>query len=144
MTKKELENLVAELQAQLASSKQPSTTRQFWTWCKPYLVPFILGTMFGGIIIGLGKPSIPFANPTQTTLEHKAALGGAAIPFPSVSPSPSHSSLLPSDSKTEATAGVKTPALMNTSELPLPPNPQADNGQIPSTRFYRLPLRLTR
>jgi len=140
MTKKELENLVAELRAELATSKQPSTIRQFWTWYKPYLVPFILGAMFGGAVAYsatvCGLPSAV----SSTTLEHQAALGGAAIPFRSGNPSPSLLASPPENSKTESTAST----LMSTSEPPLPPNPRADNGQIPSTRFYRLPLRLTR
>ena len=142
MTKKELENLVLELQSQLAASKQPSTIRQFWDRVKPYLVPFILGAMLGGIVTYSAVCGLPTVS-TQTTLEQKAASGGAVIPFPSGSPSPSHSSLLPSDSKAEVTAGVKTPSWTNTSEPPLPKSPQADNGQTPSTRFYRLPLRRT-
>ena len=133
MTKKELENLVAELRAELATSKQPSTIRQFWTWCKPYLVPFILGAMFGGAVAySAAVCGLPSAV-SQTTLEHQAALGGAAIPFRSGNPSPSLSVSLPRDSN----MGIADSSLTNTSELPLPPNPQADNGQMPSTRFYR-------
>jgi hypothetical protein len=133
MTKKELENLVAELRAELAASKQPSTIRQFWTWCKPYLVPFILGAMLGSIVTYSAVCGLPSAD-TQTSLEQKAALGGAVIPFPSGNPLPSPLASPPKDSKAESTASLWT----TLSEPPLPSNPQADNGQTTSTRFYRL------
>ena len=139
MTKKELENLVAELQMQLTASKQPTTIRQCWTWCKPYLVPFILGMIVGGLTVTFWQsPAIPGI--TQTTLEKQAALGGAAIPFQSGNPSPSLSASPPTNSKAETTASL----WMNTSEPPLPPNPQADNGHMPLTRLFRPLIRRIR
>jgi len=140
-TKKELEQQNAELIELLrqAQEPKPSKVQQFWTWCKPYLVPFILGMIVGGLTVTFWQsPAIPSI--TQTSLEQKAASGGAAIPFRSGNPLPSHSSLPPSDSN----MGTVDSSLMNTYEPPLPPSLQADNGQIPSTRFYRLLLRRTR
>jgi len=137
MTKKELENLVTELRAQLVTSTQPSTIRQCWNWAIPSIIPFILGMILGGFVAySVAVCGLPSAN-FPTTLEQQAALGGAAIPFPSGNPSPSLWTSLPKNSTKESTASL----WMNTSEPPLPRNPRADNGQPPSTRFYRLPLR---
>jgi len=137
MTKKELENLVAELQTQLAASKQPSTIRRFWTWCKPYLVPFILGALLGSIVTYSAVCGLPSA---ISTLEQQAALGGAVIPFPSGNSSPSLLALPLKNSKAESTA----PLWMSTSEPPLQGSPQADNGQRTSTRSFGRPIRPTR
>ena len=54
MTKKELENLVAELQeqARLAKEPKPSTLRRVWNWCKPRILPVIFGVIVG-VIVGV-------------------------------------------------------------------------------------------
>jgi len=141
-TRKELEQQNAELLEllRLATTPKPSKVQQFWTWCKPYLVPFILGAMLGGVVAYSaavsGLPSVV----SQTSLEQKAALGGAAIPFRSGNPLPSLLALPPSDSN----MGTADSSLTSTSEPPLPPNLQADNGQTPSTRFYRPLIRRIR
>jgi hypothetical protein len=99
-----------------------------------YLIPFILGMIIGNF----GQP-LSFVSTPQTTLEQQAALGGAAIPFPNSKPSPTLSVSPPNNSKTEP-----TPALWKSlSEPPLPPSPQADNGQTKSTKLSRPLLRRT-
>jgi len=147
-TRKELEQQNAELLEllRLATTPKPSKVQQFWTWCKPYLVPFILGAMLGGVVAYSaavsGLPSVV----SQTSLEKQAALGGAAIPpfpqwtQPKGNPSPSLLALPPSDSN----MGTADSSLTSTSEPPLPNSPQADNGQTPSTRFYRPLIRRIR
>jgi len=60
--------------------REPSAFQKFWNWLKPYVIPFILGMIVGGLTVGFWKsPVIPGI--TQTTLEQKAASGGAVIPF---------------------------------------------------------------
>ena len=126
MTKKELEALVTKLQAEAKSSM----IRKLWDWCKPSLIPFILGMLVGGTAAGFRLPA----------LEQQAATGGAVIPFPSVSPSPSLSALPLIDSMQEPSDCTS----MSTSEESSPSSPQADAGQTTSIRFYRTPRRLIR
>ena len=133
MTSTELDTRFATLEALLLklTEKKPSAVQRFWHWIKPYVIPFILGMMFGGLIIGIGQ--------------QQAASGGAASPFPvlkqsSGSPLPMLSSMPPNDWNAET---VPTPS-MNTSEPPLQANPVADAGQTKSTGFYRPPLRRMR
>ena len=112
---------------------KPSILRQCWNWCKPYIIPFLLGVLVGILATAVcGLPSAVF----PPTLERQAAVGGAAIPFPNESPLPSPSNSLPGDSITESTASSST----NISELPLPPSLQADNGQTNSQRLFHRPL----
>jgi len=102
---------------------------------KQSIIPFIFGMMIGGI----GMTLLPSACSTRTAIEQKttfeqqAALGGAAIPFPSGKPSPNVLNVLPKDSKAEPADC----SLTNTSEPPLPSSLQADDGQKESTRFFR-------
>ena len=98
--------------------------QKFWKWLKPFLL---------GVIIGYFVLPSSFVSFPQTTIERQAALGGAAIPFPSGSPSPTLSASPPKNSKAGATAY----SWMNISAPPLPGNPQADNGQTQSTRLFR-------
>jgi hypothetical protein len=109
--------------------KEPSTFQKIWNWAKPFIIPFILGAIFSGLI----QQQIPFTLNTRTTIEQQAATGGAAIPFPSGSPLPSPSAPPPEDWK----AGQTAASLTNTSEPPSPPSPLADKGQTKSTRLFR-------
>jgi hypothetical protein len=109
------------------TEKKPSTFQKLWNGIMPYIIPFILGVIVGVFC-------------SQSLLERQAASGGAAIPFLNGSLSPSPSTLPPNDSKAEPADSSS----MNTSALPLPANPAADAGQTTSTRFYRLPSRMTR
>jgi len=70
MTSTELETRFTTLEALLLklTEKKPSALQRFWHWIKPYAIPFILGMILGGFIIGMGK--------------QQAASGGAASPFP--------------------------------------------------------------
>ena len=137
--KEELEQLVAELREQLQQAKEkPTTIRKLWNWCKPYIIPFILGVIVG-VLSACGLSSA-ISIPQATTIEQQAAQGGAAVPFPNASPLPSPSNSLPGDWIEEI---VDLPS-MNISELPLPSNPQADDGQAPSTRLLRPLIRRMR
>jgi len=152
MTTKDIDKRIkktADSRRQTAAKKAAKPTRKksaanaVLNWIKPYIVPFILGAMFGGIVTHSAAVCRLPSAVSQTTLEQKAAWGGAAIPFPSGNPSPNLSSLPPNDWKAEATAGVKTSMCMSTCELPLPSNPQADNGQGNLPRLWRPLLRRT-
>ena len=136
------ETRLAEIEETLRqlTTKKPSAVRNLWNWCKPYIIPFVLGMIVGGLFVNVPISAIPVANRQTSILEHQAALGGAAIPFPSGSPSPSPSALPLIDWMEEPTDLSST----SISEEPSPNNPQADSGRTPSTRFYRLPLRRMR
>jgi len=83
MTRKELENKVAELTEQLRqqSEPKPSAVRNLWNWCKPYIIPFILGVIVCGQFVYIATQTKPVVNQQTSILEQQAALGGAAIPF---------------------------------------------------------------
>ena len=117
-----------------------SKTSRTTFWAKPYIIPFVFGVIFGGLFVNIPAPTIPFVSQSSAKLEQQAAAGGAAIPFPSVSPSPPPSTLPPGDSTAESTSSSST----SMSEESSPNSPQADAGQTTSTRFYRLPFRRTR
>jgi len=142
MTKKELEQQNAELLENLrqlmAENEKPSAFKKFWNWGKPYIIPFILG-MILGLVVGIGGQSIPLGNLTPLTIEKQAALGGAVIPFPNVSPSPSHSTSPQGNSPAESTAS----SLTNTCAPPSPPSLQVDDGQRILRRSYSPLLRRT-
>jgi hypothetical protein len=123
-TEKRLSNIETALLKLM--EKKPTAWQKLWNRIKPHIIPFILGMIFGGLL----TQSIPFV---QTSLEHQAALGGAAIPFPSGKPSPSLSALLPSDWNEEKSDS----SLTSTSALLLPDNQQADAGQAASTKLFR-------
>jgi len=131
MTQRELTyEEMQELLLKLMADKKPSIFRQFWDWVKPSILPFILGVLVGILSTAVcGLPSAVFPTP----LVQQAAVGGAAIPFPSGTPSPSPSNSPPGNS----TAGSTASSSMSISELPLPPNLQADNGQPNSQRLSR-------
>jgi len=141
MTKKELEQQNAELLTNLRrlmeEKEKPTALRQFWDRIKPYIIPFVLGMLLGGLSVTVcGLPTAV----SRTTLEQKAASGGAAIPFRSGSPSPS---LLnsPQENWNEEPSGF---SWTSTSEKPSQAKPQADNGQRTSTRYYNPLIRRTR
>jgi len=125
-TEKRLSDIEAILRT--LTEKKRSTFQKIWTWIKPYLVPFVLGMILGGL------STYSFVSQQQ------AASGGAAIPFPSGKPSPSLSALPPSDSN-EETADSSS---MSTFALPSQVNPAADNGQTRSTKLFRTLTRRTR
>ena len=128
MPNNELDNRFATLEALLLklTEKKPSTIRKLWNWLKPYLVPFLLGMLFGIVAISVF--------PTH----QKAALGGAAVPpsqwtqrSDSPSPSPWNSPL--GDWMLEPNDSLS----MKISEPPLQANPQADAGQTKSITSSR-------
>jgi len=137
----DLEKRISDMETILLKllEKEPSALQRIWTWCKPYLVPFILGMILGGLTFG-GCGKIPTLFNTLTTIEKQAALGGAAIPFPSGNPLPSPSPLPPGDSTAESTAS----SLMSTSAEPSPSSPQADGGKTKLTRSFRPLIRRIR
>jgi hypothetical protein len=94
---------------------------------KPYILPFLFGIMVGVFF----QHFISFTR--QTSLEQRAASGGAAIPFASGSLLPSPSALPPGDSNTETIATSSKSSY----ELPLPVNRPADTGQTRSMRLSR-------
>jgi hypothetical protein len=148
ITNKELAKQFSDMQEILRrmTEKKPSKIRQLWNFCKPYIIPFVFGMLFGHFV------SMPFAFSPQPTIEHKttleqqAAQGGAAIPFPSGNPSPTLSTPPPENStalgdrretaETQSTAS----SLTKISEPPSLPNPQADNGQTNSQKSFRRTL----
>ena len=125
---------IEELLQQL-TQKKPSLLRRLVNWCKPFIIPFILGMLVGGIAV-----PIALQGKAANFSQQQAALGGAVIPFPSVSPSPSLSALPLIDSMQEPSGCTST----STSEESSPSNPQADAGQTTSIRFYRTLRRLMR
>ena len=136
MNNTELEKRLSDMETAILEMMENRAPRTFWDWVKPYILPFIFGTILGVF----WQPQMPFAFPSQPTIEQQAASGGAAIPFPSGSPFPSLSSLPPGDSRAEPTAS----SLTSTYEPPSPSNPQADAGQTTSARSSRLLLRRIR
>ena len=134
----DLEKRLSDIETvlRILTEKKPSALQKIWTWCKPYLVPFILGMIVGGLTFG-GQWQLP--NVVQN-IEKQAALGGAAIPFPSGNPLPSPSPLPPGDSTAESTAS----SLMSTSAEPSPSSPQADGGKTKLTRSFRPLIRRIR
>jgi len=133
MNRSEIENRFSQIEDLLLklTEEKPSMLRSIWNWCKPYIIPFIIGMMIGGLI---GYSFTTINSPT----EQQAVQGGTVIPFP-ISPQlseltlPSHLNLPQTDSNREI-AG--TP-LMNTSELPSPNSPQVYAGQANSVRLLR-------
>ena len=133
MTSNELETRFTTLEALLLklTEKKPSALQRFWQWSKPYIIPFILGMLLGGLIIGIGK--------------QQAASGGAASPFSVLKPSsgsrlPMLSSMPPDNSRAEWSDS----SWKSNSEPPLQANPVADNGQTTSTGSSRVPIRRMR
>ena len=131
MTRNDTEKRLSDIENMLRKSTQNNSTTvcrplfAVFIWLKPYVIPFFLGMIIGNFAAVVFAP--------QPTLEQQAALGGAVIPFPNGSPSPSPSYLPPKDSK----AGANGSSWKNTSELPSPVNRPADNGQAASTRLFR-------
>jgi len=128
---------IEDLLLKLAEEK-PSMLRNIWKRCKPHIIPFIIGMIVGGII---GYCLIP----NHLPIEQQAVQGGTVIPFFQISTQqseltlPSRLNLPQADSKTEI-AGIP---LMNSSELPLPHNPQVYAGQANSARSSRPLIRRT-
>jgi hypothetical protein len=111
---------------------------------KNELVQFVMMLITGAMLIFvfgfyIGKESCQHrqTESSSTTLEQQAALGGAAIPFPSDNPSPTPSNLPQRTSTAGATAASST----NIFEPPSPSSQQADSGQQDSTRYSRPLLR---
>ena len=139
-TEKRLSDLEGILLKLVEERQKPSRIGQFWKWIKPYIIPFILGMILGGTAVIL-LPSASSRLPSPlATLEHQAALGGAAIPFPSGKPSPSFLVSPLSDSPKEPSGS----SLTSPSEPTSPPNPPAGSGQTESTRLFRRLTRPTR
>jgi hypothetical protein len=126
-TEKRLCDIETILRMLVEERRKLSRIGQLWNRWKSHLIPFILGMILGGVAANCLLPS------AQPTLEQQAALGGAAIPFPSGSPSPMLSTSPPEISEAESTAS----SLMNISEPPLPPSPPAESGQMNSQRSFR-------
>ena len=145
MKKEEIRELFAELfREQMAT--RPSVFRRLWDWATPYTVPFIVGVIFGMLLTGvLFDSRSPLATlttnhsplTTKTTLEHQAAIGGAAIPFPNASPLPSPWNSPPGDWIEES---ADTPFTNTSSEEASPSSPQVGNGQENSQELYRIRL----
>ena len=132
---------LTEMVRQLLEAKQkPSVLLQWWNRCKSYIIPIILVMIVCGQFAYIAIQTKPIANQQSTILEHQAAVGGAAVPFPSVSPLPPLLTSPPENLIEEPSDSMST----NTSEESSPNNPQADSGQKTSERYYRLPLRRTR
>ena len=153
MKKEEIKELVAELfREQMAT--RPSVFRQLWEWLTPHIVPVIIGVIFGMLLTGMLFDSrSPLATlttnhsplTTKTTLEHQAAIGGAAIPpfsilaQPNASPLPSLWNSPPGDWIEEI---ADTPFTNTSSEEASPSSPQVGSGQANSLELY--PTRLLR
>ena len=136
--KKGLEQQLAEQHEQLKQAmaliavlQEPSTVQKYWDWCKPYIIPFVIGVIVGVLITN----HLPLTT-NHSTFERQAAIGGAAIPFPNASPLPSPLNSLPGDWIEES---ADTP-FTRVSDETLPSNPQADNGQESSQGLYRIRL----
>ena len=142
MNKNEIEKRFSDIEDLLLklTETKPSRLRSLWNWCKPYIIPFILGMIVGGLLQHVAIAPQPQA----TTIERQAATGGAAIPFLNVSPLQSHLNSLLGDSTELLGEGeiAGTPS-MSTSAPPLPLNQQVDSGQAPSTRLLRPLIRQT-
>ena len=100
-------------------------------WIMPYTIAFLLGVFSCTLVNEYKRPQV--TKNEQQTLEQQAALGGAAIPFPSGSPSPWLLTTPPKDLPAESTAHW----WMSTFEPPSQANPQADNGQTNSQESFR-------
>jgi len=140
MSNHDIEKRFSDIEAILRKlvEPKPSMFRQFWDWAKPYIVPFIFGVIVGGLTFG-GQWQLPNVVPPRTTIEHQAAQGGAAIPFPNGNLSPVPLTLPLGDWSEE----IADSPSMSLFEEPSPSNPQADAGQTRSTRFYRPLFRRT-
>ena len=79
-TNQELENRIAELEAELEAQLRP-VFRQFWDRCKPHIIPFVLGMIVVGLFVNIPALPIPFVSQPSAKLEQQAAAGGAVIPF---------------------------------------------------------------
>jgi hypothetical protein len=133
MTNNDIDKRIATIEQMLfqfvEEQKKPSMIRKCYNWIKPYLVPFILGMMIGGITVSLPSMFRPSSAIDQ------AVSGGTAIPFPSDALSPSLSTLPPRDSTEESTPSW----WMNSYEPPLLDSPPADNGQTNSIESFNMP-----
>ena len=68
-TKQELENRVAELEAQLRQQMKPSVFRNLLDWVKPYIIPFVLGMIVGVCACYAVFPNTAEVNLTQQERE---------------------------------------------------------------------------
>jgi len=125
---------INEPQVEKSTRQTPAPrSNNLWFWVAMMLIGF-------WIVSYLPSCSTAPAPSPVTTIEHQAALGGAAIPFPSVTPSP-----MPSEPPLgDWNAATADSPSMSPSELPLPDSPQADAGQTRSTRLFRPLLRRIR
>jgi hypothetical protein len=136
MTTKDIAKRLTDIDTLLLklTEKKPSTIQKFWHFIKPFIIPFILGVIVGFCVGTSGEWRV-VSNSLLTThhspLTEQAAQGGAAIPFPSDSFSPSPSISPPGNSKTEQT----DTSSMSTSEPVLPVNRPADAGQTTLPRL---------
>ena len=143
MNKNEIENRFSVIEGMLLklTEEKPSKIQSLWNWGKPYIIPFVIGVIVGVLITNL----LPLTT-NHSTLERQAAQGGAAVPpftkstQSNASPLPSPSNSLPGD----WIEGIVDSPSMSISAPPLPSNPQADAGQVPSTRLFRPLIRTTR
>ena len=141
MTNKEIEKRLSDIDdilRTLAEKKNGSFLSaafcRLWAAVSKYIIPFVLGIIAGSV----WQPPVLFQQ-QPATLEQQAALGDAAIPFPSGKPSPMPATPLPKDSNREPSGSSWT----SPSELPLPANRQADAGQTTSTRLFKPLIRRT-
>ena len=81
MTKKELEQLLADMKEQaqrsdeiieqlrLAAKPKPSVFSRAWNWCKPFILPFVLGVIIGGLYVNILTPPMRIVYPQSSKLE---------------------------------------------------------------------------
>ena len=119
-----------------------SMIQRFWAWCKQNYQTLVVSILLSLLIVtNVPNPIRYFVDkPQPTTIEQQAAQGGAVVPFWNDKPSPVPLKSPPENLKRER---IGSPS-MSTSDSPLPPNPQADNGQKESTRSFRPLIRRTR
>ena len=126
----DIETILRKLMADNVGGRKPTALSAALNWSKPYIVPFVFGAILGFLISFVSQPQ---TTSQHQTIQQQAALGGAVIPFPNGSLSPSPLALLPNDSN----VGTADSSLTNSSELPLHVSRPADAGQTNSMRLFR-------
>jgi len=137
-----LERRFTEIGDKIRELRKPSTLQRFWAWCKQNNQTLVVSILLSLLVVtNVPNPIRYFVDKSQPTpIEQQAAQGGAAAPFWNGNLSPSLSETPPEDLNEETT----DTSSMSTSAPPLPPSPQADNGQPTLTGHSRTSIRRTR
>lgn len=131
MTDPDTEKRFNNIEAALLKLLEPKPTLfgTVYKWAKPYVIPFVLGMIAGGIVL----PNAPLLFDSTPTIK-QAASGGAAIPFLKENPSPNPLKTQPLGSFEEKTDSLSTSLF----EPPSRGSPPVDAGQVNSTRSFRV------